>query len=188
MTILRWQPGVTLAAPVYLDANIVVGYVVRNHPLYKKSVELLGHLLTQRCQLQISLLAVEESLWAIARLSYFELANQPSTALFSQGAFERWRDRIFAAHGDRFDAVGSMFEDLKNAGVQIDIVPNQTTDWTKVIRSTTKYIRQLKLTPADAAHLAVAEACAKTIATGDSDIVNAANLAGISGLTVLHVV
>ena len=49
MLVKRWQPGHSFQSPVYLDANVLVGYVVSNHDLYKSCKDVVGELLMCWC-------------------------------------------------------------------------------------------------------------------------------------------
>ena len=180
-----WQVGTTIQEPVYLDANILVGFVVRGHPLYDKCAALIGEILASQLTIFVSLLTVQESLWALARLSYMELSNQRHH--FSQSLYERWLDRIISAHGARFTAIGSMIRAWSEAGVPVEVVPKETAPFIESLELTAEYMRQLKLTPADAAHLAVAKTHAKTLATADRPLAIASGNIDLGDLEVLLV-
>ena len=182
-----WQSGTTIQGPVYLDSNLLVGFVVRGHPIYENSAALIGELLASQMTIFVSLLAVQEALWAIAKLSYVELSNQRSNAHFSQSLYNRWLDRIISAHGARFTAIGSMIRAWSEAGVPVEVVPKETAQFIESLELTPEYMRQLKLTPADAAHLAVAKTHAKTLATADQPLAIASGKIDLGGLEVLLV-
>lgn len=185
---MEWQPGTSIAAPVYLDANVLVGAVVRGHRLYAKTAQLIGELLASQARILVSLLTVQESLWALARIFYYELANQPPDAHFSQSIYKRWRDRIFQAHGPQMEAPPSMLQDWTYAGVMVEVVPRTDSDFLEVTSRIPKYMRQYELTPADAAHLALAEVYASTFATADSGFQRVVQQAPPHPLNILHLV
>lgn len=181
-----WQAGTTIQGPVYLDANLLVGFVVRGHPLYDKCAALIGEILASQLTIFVSLLAVQEALWAIAHLSYVELSHQRPDH-FSQSLYKRWLDRIISAHGARLTAIGSMIHAWSEAGVPVEVVPKETAPFIESLELTPEYMRQLKLTPADAAHLAVAKTHAKTLATADQPLARASGNVDLGGLEVLLV-
>jgi predicted nucleic acid-binding protein len=189
MRYTAWTAGVAIDSPVYLDANVLVGATVTRHQLYTKAAQLIGELLANQARILVSLLAVEESLWALARLSYYELSNQRrSDAHFSQSVYERWRERIFQAHGARLEAIGVMLRDWSNAGAAVEVVPKTDSDFLLVSDLTPKYMQRYKLTPADAAHLALAEVYATSFVTADSDFEDVAREAPSQTLAVVHLV
>jgi len=185
---IDWQPGTVVEPPVYLDANVLVGAVISGHRLYRSCITLLGELLLNRSRILVSALSIQECLWAIVRLSYYDLNNrQPPNAHFTQVIYKRWCDRIFAAYGSRINAVNSMLNDWVSAGVQIEVVPGMDTFWS-VSRMTPAYMRQLRLAPADAFHLALAQAHARTFITGDADFQSVTKQSYPGELIILHIV
>jgi predicted nucleic acid-binding protein len=188
MEYMVWQAGMAVDSPVYLDANVLVGATVSGHRLYARTAQLIGELLANRARILVSLLAVQESLWALAQVSYCELNRQPTDAHFSQSIYERWRDRIFEAHGPRMRAIGAMLRDWSDAGVAVEAVPKTDSDFLLVSDLTPRYMRDYKLTPADAAHLALAESQAASFVTADSDFERVAKQALPDTLTVVHLV
>jgi predicted nucleic acid-binding protein len=187
MPYVNWKPGTVIAPPVYLDANILVGFVVRNHPLYRQTAGLVAELLAGQSSLYVSLLTVQESLWAIARLSYYELAHQRPDQHFSQSIYNRWRERIFKAHSARFTAVGSMLQAWEESGVPVEVVPKSETQLWRILDLTPRYMRQHRLTPADATHLALAQTHARTFATADTKLARVINNADLGDeFVVLH--
>jgi predicted nucleic acid-binding protein len=124
----------------------------------------------------------------MASLSYYELANQPPTVLFSQSIYNRWRERIFQQHGPRMQAISSMLRDWSEAGLTVEVVPKTDSDFLLVSDLTPQYMREYKLTPADAAHLALAETHAASFVTADSDFKQVAMQAPPNALAVVHLV
>ena len=80
-----------------------------------------------------------------------------------------------------------MIKDWSNAGVPIEVVPKTQALWAHVVDLAPDYMQQLKLSPADALHLAFAQTHARTFITADSDfeVVRANPPAG--ELVILHV-
>lgn len=165
---------------------MLVGATVTKHRLYAKTGQLVGELLASGAEILVSLLTVQESLWAITRISYYELAKQPSHAHFSQSIYEKWRDRVFQSFGPRMEAVSKMLNGWVAAGVNLKVVPRTVDEFLAVSSRTPAYMYKYSLTPADAAHLALAEIYAKSFATADSDYRDVANRAASQPLDIVH--
>jgi predicted nucleic acid-binding protein len=182
-----WQSGTPVASPAYLDANVLVGAVVRGHPLYRITAQLTGELLASGVQILVSVLTVEESFWAMARLSFYELTGQRVTAgtHFSESVYRRHLSRIFQEHGARMDAVTRALRDWSDAGITVEVVPKTKTAFLSASAATPKYMRQFGLTPADAAHLAIAEAHANSFVTADRKFRTVAGQASADGLVIV---
>jgi len=181
-----WEAGLAFDSPVYLDANVLVGATVTRHRLYKNAAQLIGELLASQARIFVSLVTVQESIWALAKLSYCELARQPSSTHFTKSIYKRWRERIFHAHTARMEAIGSMLGSWSQAGAAIEVVPKTESDFLVVSDLTPKYMRQYNLTTGDAAHLALAETHARTFLTADSEFEDVAKQTPASGLAVVH--
>lgn len=156
-------------SPVYVDANIIVGATVTKHALYKSAVRFLGETIASGTQILVSILTVEEALWALARISFCDLMRQPANARFTQAIYNRHRDRIFQNYGDRMEAIPSMLRDWTTAGIPITVVPQGDEGFLASSELIPRYMARFKLTPADAAHLALAEESARALATADGD-------------------
>ena len=186
MAYSSWEPGLSLASPVYFDANVLVGAVVTKHRLYASSVQLIGDLLASQGSILISLLAFQESLWTLARISYCDLFNQPSNAHFSLKIYEKRCKEIFATYGERMGAVGSMINAWSQAGVSVEVVPKTESSFASVSSLTPRYMSEFSLAPGDAVHLALAGLHAKTFITADADFEEAAASPSFTNLAVLH--
>jgi predicted nucleic acid-binding protein len=77
MQYIDWTPQLTVDPPVYLDANVLVGAIVRTHRLYPTCVKLTATLLAGKSNILLSAVSVDECLWAIAKLAYCKLSNAP---------------------------------------------------------------------------------------------------------------
>ena len=123
----------------------------------------------------------------MTKMAYCKINSQPSDALWSKKLYLKWRERIFESYAGWMTAVGSMMKDWSNAGVPIEVIPKTDALWERVVDLTPGYMQQLKLTPADAIHLALAQTHARTFVTADSDfeVVRANPPAG--ELVILHV-
>ena len=188
MRYTAWAAGAAIDSPVYLDANVLVGATVRRHRLYTKAAQLIGELLASQACILVSLLGVQEALWALANISYCELHNQPSKAKFTQLIYKKWREQIFQKYGPRMQAIGLMLRDWSDAGVAVEVVPKTDADFLSVCDLTPRYMRDYKLTTADAAHLALAETHAASFVTADSHFRDVARQAPPDTLAVVHLV
>lgn len=187
MQYVDWTPQLAIDPPVYLDANVLVGAIVSIHPLYPSCIQLTANLLTGKSSILISPVSLDECLWATAKLAYCQLANQlPSTRGWNKRTYLNWCERIFASYEGWITAVGSMIKDWSNAGVPIEVIPKTDVLWEHVVDLTPKYMQQLKLTPADAMHLALAETHARTFITADSDFEEIKKNPPVGELVILH--
>jgi len=177
----------TIDSPAYLDANVLVGVIVNTHRLYPKCTQLTANLLISKSSVLISPVSLHECLWATAKLAYCQLTNNPASAHWSKPIYLRWCEKIFQSYEGWITAVGSMMKDWSNAGVPIEVVPKTQALWAHVVDLAPDYMQQLKLSPADALHLAFAQTHARTFITADSDfeVVRANPPAG--ELVILHV-
>ncbi len=181
-----WQPTMTIQSPVYLDANVLVGTIVSNHPLYQSCVKLTAAILIAKVKVVISVLALDEAIWAIAKLAYCQLTNNPSKTHWNPKIYEKWCDQIFESYGSWITSVCEMVKDWENAGVNIDFAPSIDSEYRDVINKAPDYMRQFKLTPADAFHLAIAEKKAKTFITADLDFSKLQQNLPSGNLTIIH--
>ena len=169
MQYIDWTPQLTVDPPVYLDANVLVGAIVSTHRLYPKCIKLTADLLIGKSSVLISPISLDECLWATAKLAYCQLAHQRPYANWNKSIYLRWCERIFQSYEGWITAVGSMMKDWSNAGVPIEVIPKTEALWEHVVDLTPSYMRQFKLSPADAIHLALAQTHARTFITADSD-------------------
>ena len=169
MEYVDWTPQLAIDPPVYLDASVLVGTIVRTHRLYSTCVKLTATLLEGKSNILLSTVSVNECIWATTKLAYCALFRHPSNVKFSKDIYLRWCEKIFESYGGWITAVGSMMKDWSNAGVPIEVIPKTDALWEHVVDLTPDYMKQLKLTPADAIHLALAQTHARTFVTADSD-------------------
>ncbi len=169
MDYVDWTPQMTIDSPAYIDANILVGAIVSTHRLYAKCVQLTADLLLGRANVLISPIVLDECLWATAKLAYCHLTNSPPTAHWTKRLYVRWCERIFESCEGWITAAGSMIKDWADAGVPIEVVPKTQTLWDNAVDLAPSYMQQLRLSPADALHLAFAQTHARTLITADSD-------------------
>lgn len=170
MHYVDWTPQLTIDSPAYLDANVLVGAIVRTHRLYPNCIQLTANLLTSKSSVLISPVSLDECLWATAKLAYCQLAHQrPSTKGWNKTTYLRWCEKIFQSYEGWITAVGSMIKDWSAAGVPIEVVPKTQALWDLVVDLAPGYMKEFKLSPADAIHLAFAQTHARTFITADSD-------------------
>ena len=185
MLVKRWQPGHSFRLPVYLDANVLVGYVASSHHLYKSCDGVVGELLVAGAPILVSMISLQEAWWAMFRESYRAINRQKPGSRFSRGLYHRWKVAAFEKHGDWIDGVAQAIHDWQEAGHPVDVVPDSKTFAPAMTSAAIRYMRDLDFTPDDALHLALAEAHAGTLVTADSDFKRAEG-ASPSKLEILH--
>ena len=169
MQYVDWVQGLTIDEPVYMDANILVGSLISKHPLYSKCANLIGKLLADKVEMMLSMVSVDESIWTITKLAYYEIYNRPGNAHWNPNIYRRHRDEIFQSYESWINSIGQAVEDWTNAGAKIDVVPQTREFFKDVLDLIPIYMKDVKLTPADAVHLAVAQKHARSFLTADSD-------------------
>lgn len=169
MQYVDWVQGLDIDEPVYLDASILVGSLISMHPLYGKCANLIGKLLADKVEIMLSMVAVDESIWILAKLAYCEIYNQPWDAHWNPRIYARRREKIFQSHESWINSVRKAVEDWTNAGAKIDVVPKTRELFKDVLDLIPVYMKDVKLTPADAVHLALAQKHARSFLTADSD-------------------
>lgn len=186
MQYVDWTPQLTIDPPVYLDANVLVGAIVRTHRLYPTCVKLTATLLTGKSSVLVSPVSLDECLWATAKLAYCQLTHNPPSAHWNKRIYLRWCEKIFESYEGWITAVGSMMKDWSNAGVPIEVIPKTEALWGHVVDLTPSYMQQFKLSPADAIHLALAQTHARTFITADSDFEEVCKNPPPGELVILH--
>ncbi len=185
MLLKQWQPGHAFQVPVYLDANVLVGYAVSSHHLYKSCDGVVGELLIAGAPILVSMISLQEAWWGMFRESYRTLNRQKPGSRFSRSAFRRHRAAAFEKHGDWIEGVAQAIHDWQEAGHPVDVIPDSKTFAPAMTSAAIRYMRDLDFTPDDALHLALAEAHAGTFVTADSDFKRAEG-ASLSKLEILH--
>jgi len=170
MQYVDWAQGVDIDSPVYMDANILVGSLISNHPLYGKCIDMTGKLLADKVEIMLSMLSVNESIWAIAKLAYCEIYKHPARKVtWNKKIYENQRTKIFQSYESWIDSVRKAVEDWTNAGAKIEVVPNTRDVFEDVLGLIPVYMKEMKLTTGDAIHLALAQKYARSFLTADSD-------------------
>jgi len=171
MEYVEWNSELDIEAPIYLDANIIVGAVVRNHPLYESCAKLTAKILIAKADILVSMVQLDESLWAIAKLCYCDINNHPMNVNthWTKKTYKKWCEKIFSSYEGWITAPGFMIKEWSEVGVPVEVIPKTEAQLNMILEMTSKYMRDFKLTPADAIHLATAQSSAKTFITADSD-------------------
>ena len=185
MLLRQWQPGHVFQVPVYLDANVLVGYAVSSHHLYKHCENVVGELLIAGAPILVSMISLQEAWWGMFRESYRAINRQKPGSRYSRNLYVKWKAASFEKHGDWIDGVAQAIHDWQEAGHPVDVVPDSKTFAPAMTSAAIRYMRDLDFTPDDALHLALAEAHAGTFVTADSDFKRAEG-ASVSKLEILH--
>lgn len=183
---IPWTPGLPLAAPVYLDANVLVGGLVNRHRLYPSAARLFGDLLSAGTPIVVSEIGVSESFWALAKIAYCDLAHQPYTAHWTKAIYKRHHSKIFTTQLAKVSAVRGWVRSLDSAGHPIDVVRATKPDWLAGLDKSITFMKDFALTPHDAVHLALAELHARTFITADSDFNAVTGPGAPPGLGLVH--
>jgi predicted nucleic acid-binding protein len=169
MPVRTWQPGDPVASPAYLDAGFLAAALIRKDARYANASRLLAELLVNQTELVVSLLTLTEALWAVVKLSYCEMMKQPPGAHFNPEIFRRHHANLVARYGDRFDLIGDLIRDLLVAGVPVSLAPTDMANFQEMAMGVGDHMRSLGFASADAAHLALAQANARSLITTDTE-------------------
>jgi predicted nucleic acid-binding protein len=165
----QWVPGTAIPSPAYLDANVLVGGLVRSHSLYPSAARMLGDLLAANTHILLSDVAVSESYWALTKIAYCDLFRHRYSVQWNKSIFKRHHQQIFAQQGAKVDALRGWISGLVSAGYPIDVVRSTQPQWVGSIGQTGVFMNTFGLTTADALHLALAEVHAQAFITADRD-------------------
>ena len=136
-----WTPGVPVAGPAYLDANVLVAALIRSEPLYPSAAQLMGRLLADGTPIVLSETVVNESVWALAKISYCDLMNQRYGQRFSKTIYRRHYGQIFSQQGAKVNALRLWLHALIKAGHPIDLVNSTRMQWPAIVDNTTSTCR-----------------------------------------------
>ena len=187
MQLVTWSPHISIQPPVYLDANILVGYLIRGHRLYRAASQVVAEILASQSQLVISSLVMQESLWGIVAASWYEMIRQPPKDAFTLTIYNRWKDKLLKTYGPRFTALSTTVKSWADAGHPISVIPATQDELISITSEAPTFMRQLRLPPADAFHMSSAVAGAKTFITSDAAFNNASVNSLPGSLVVLYV-
>jgi predicted nucleic acid-binding protein len=169
MQYVDWVQGLNIDEPVYMDANILVGSLISKHSLYAKCANLLGRLLADKVEILLSMVSVDESIWIICKLAYCEMYKLPWKSHWGPKVYNNQRDKIFQSYESWVNSVRDAVDDWTHAGAKIEVVPKTSALFRDVVDLIPIYMKEVKLTPADAVHLALAQKHARSFLTADSD-------------------
>lgn len=162
-TVVSYRPNyLTFPRQVYPDANFLISFYVPNHKWHSKASILLAELTSQKVEIHLSLLAVDEALFQLLILTYED----------QKGAGSWHRDRpmetdpsICARLHPELDLFVRRLWQLPNLRL-IDI-PTPAFD---ILDDLLRSIALYSLAPRDAFHLAILKAVGLSmIVTNDSD-------------------
>jgi predicted nucleic acid-binding protein len=162
-TVLSYHPsGVTFPPQVYCDANFLVSFYEPNHQWHKKASTLLIELTSQKVEIQVSVLAIDEALCQILILTY-EYKN-------GTGSWKRNKP----LKNDP-NVCKQFYPELNTFVRNLWRLPNLRliegpTPAFDIVEDSLKNIMSYSLAPRDAFHLAILKAIGlKMILTNDSD-------------------
>lgn len=173
MPVQEWHLGDKLPSPVYLDSNVIAASFVQKDRRYKPASQLLAELMADDAEVVISPLTVSESVWALAKMSYHELQNQPFHTTFHQQIFKRHCAAIFARYRARMNSVFEWIRSWRTAGVSITVFPTDMDMLQNISQTVSRHMEVFTIGSSDAFHLACAEQGARSLVTGDEDFRNA---------------
>jgi predicted nucleic acid-binding protein len=158
----------TFVAPVYMDANVLVGALVSQHSLYQSCGLLLGEMLSAQVELVLTDLVLTEAFWALAEESYRDLRG-PRAALdaWKMTTCRQFHERIFRERGAWMYAIDGLIRALDSVGYPLDVVRPNKTEWLAAMPQTHTLMENFKFTPNDSSHVAIAEIHAHTFVTAD---------------------
>lgn len=183
--IADWTAGTPIAAPVYLDANVVIAYLVHGHQHYVKAASLMADLMTAGSPILLSDLGIIESTWGLTNVALRELKRWPPSKRFDPTAFRRDRHELFEKRGATVGSFAQWLEQLGAAGYPIDVVHTSRMDWPSKSALMISYMRAFGLLGNDAAHLSIATGNAKSFVTCDLGFEVVAGADAPAGLEVV---
>lgn len=169
MNASAWRPGSAILTPVYIDASVIVGYLIRGHRLYRSCAPFVAELLATRAHVQVSPVTFTEALWGVMRQSYYELRNDTNIN-FHPAIFRKNHEQIMARFGDRLALIGSMLQDWQAAGLQVEWIPIADSRWDAAKTTIPDLMKAMPMASADASHVALANAHARSFVTTDDGI------------------
>lgn len=171
MPYVEWQPGSTPPSPAYFDASFLIASFVAKEPRYDKATSLLAAFLANETEMLLSSLTVSESLWGLAKMSFYQLQGKKITARdhFSTDIFRRHSAAIFEKYGSRMNQIHDWLRDWRIAGINIGLLPLDVDSLRQVSQTAPLYMERFHLGSADAVHLATAEIGAKSFITTDTE-------------------
>ena len=171
MPYAEWRPGNVPPSPVYFDTSFLVASFVTKEPRYQNATALLGALLANETEMLLSTLTVSESLWTLAKMSFYQLQGKKVTSRdhFGPDVYRRHRAAIFEKYGSRMNQVHDWLRDWRVAGINIGLLPLNVDGLRQVSQVAPMYMERFQLGSADAVHLSTAEVGAKSLITTDTE-------------------
>ncbi len=165
--------GEQIDSPAYVDANFLKFYTVGSlnssaYIMQMSARNVMGDLLAQSVAILISVITVEEALWATLQEVYYAHISKslPSeiTASFRSEAKKHWKSLM--NYKDDLEKVIGNLQKLKGSGADIHFVPEGEESF-EVCQNIPGLMEKHSLFSADAMHLSAALSQAKTLITFD---------------------
>ena len=182
------EAPVPLRDPVYLDTNIIVGGLVRRHSLFSAAAAVIADVMMYRSRLVLSDMVTHESYWALLAEAFAMSQGQRSGALrMTAGIFRRHSEALFGDYAGTISVADQWVSGLVSAGHPVDVVCSPSDVWARQSQRSYTFMREFGLLPADAVHLSLAEAHAKTFVTADRGFRSVAGANAPTDLDILEV-
>jgi predicted nucleic acid-binding protein len=165
--------GEQIDSPAYVDANFLKFYTVGSLRLSAYSMQtaarnVMGDLLAQSVTILVSLVTVEEALWATLQEVYYTHISKSlpadSRVSFRSEAKKHWK-WLMNYKDDLKKVIGNL-QKLKESGADIRFVPEGAESF-EVCQNAPELMEKHSLFSADAMHLSAALSQAKTLITFD---------------------
>lgn len=169
MPVPVWSVGDPTPGPVYLDANVLIGFVTAGHPLGASAGQVVSEVLASGQSLVLSDLVMSESAWGLAREA-FRIEIRPKGGEPTWGgekSYLRFHAAIFGRHAKVVGSVLAFLGSLQAAGHPIDVVGGAMPAWLGYHQRAMELMQAFRLAPSDATHLALASVWARTFITAD---------------------
>jgi len=154
----------TIASPVYLDANVLISRFFRNHAKYAAAMHILFELFAQQVEICISTLVIDEVWWGLLGEWYFADTNTKITT-------KKIRNNpdILGRYHNRFQDITSNMLSWLN----IKLLPTDSINAKETVERALDFLTQENIQPRDSFHLALATLSNVTgFVTSDSDFDN----------------
>ena len=165
--------GEQIDSPAYVDANFLKFYTVGSlnssaYIMQMSAINVMGALLAQSVAILISVITVEEALWATLQEVYYAHISKslPSEITFSfRSAAKKYWKSLMNYKEDLKKVIGNL-QKLKESGADIRFVPESEESF-EVCQNIPWLMEKHSLFSADAMHLSAALSQAKTLITFD---------------------
>ncbi len=166
--VLSYHPNlfdqVTCPPQVYPDSNFLISFYAPKHPWHNNAVSLLIELTSQKVEIHVSLLAMDEALYQLLIIFYEAQHGKASWERGKSGTLKKEPDVCSRFHSE-LSAFVTALQGLKNVRF-IDI----STPCQNILDDLMMNISSYSLAPRDACHLAILNSLGlKMIITNDSD-------------------